>query len=54
MQGVRMIGSLKTALLSTAEPISATILSAVWIGVVFAPTDIIGFILIIVMMVLVA
>lgn len=54
MQGVRMVGSLKTALLSTAEPISATVLSAVWIGVVFAPTDLIGFALILAMMLLVA
>lgn len=54
MQGVREIGSLKTALLSTAEPISATVLSALWIGVVFVPTDIIGFVCIIVMMLLVA
>lgn len=54
MQGVREVGSLKTALLSTAEPVSATILSAVWIGVVFAPTDFIGFVLIIGMMLLVA
>lgn len=54
MQGVAEIGSLKTALLSTAEPISATILSVLWIGVVLTPTDLIGSVLIIVMMLLVA
>lgn len=54
MQGVREIGSLKTAMLSTAEPISATVLSALWIGVAFSPTDILGSALIIVMMLLVA
>lgn len=53
MQGVALAGSLKAALLSTAEPISATILSAVWIGIVFAPTDLIGFVLIVAMMLLV-
>lgn len=54
MQGVREIGSLKTALLSTAEPISATVLSVVWIGVEFAQTDFLGFAFIITMMLLVA
>ena len=54
MQGVAEIGSLKTALLSTAEPISATILSVLWIGVVLTPTDLVGSALIIVMMLLVA
>lgn len=54
MQGVREIGSLKTAMLSTVEPISATVLSALWIGVVFSPTDLAGFAMIIIMMPLVA
>ena len=54
MQGVREIGSLKTAMLSTVEPISATVLSALWIGVVFSPADLAGFALIIAMMPLVA
>lgn len=54
MKGVREIGSLKTALLSTAEPISATILSAVWIGVTFTPSELMGFSMIVGMMLLVA
>lgn len=54
MQGVREIGSLKTAMLSTVEPISATVLSALWIGVVFSPTDLASFAMIIIMMPLVA
>lgn len=54
MRGVHEIGSLKTAMLSTVEPISATVLSALWIGVVFSPTDLLGFALIIIMMPLVA
>ncbi len=54
MQGVHEIGSLKTAMLSTVEPISATVLSALWVGVVFSPTDLLGFAMIIIMMPLVA
>lgn len=54
MQGVHEIGSLKTAMLSTVEPISATVLGALWIGVVFSPTDLLGFAMIIIMMPLVA
>lgn len=54
MQSVHEIGSLKTAMLSTVEPISATVLSALWIGVVFSPTDLLGFAMIIIMMPLVA
>lgn len=54
MQGVHEIGSLKTAMLSTVEPISATVLSALWIGVVFSPADLLGFAMIIIMMPLVA
>ena len=54
MQGVNEIGSLKTAMLSTGEPISATVLSALRIGVVFSSTYLLGFALIIIMMPLVA
>lgn len=54
MQGVREIGPLKAALLATSEPISATVLSMYWIGTVFSLTDIVGFVLIIVMMLLMA
>ena len=54
MKGVHEIGSLKTAMLSTVEPISATVLSALWIGIVFSPAELIGFALIIIMMPLVA
>ncbi len=39
MQGVHEIGSLKTAMLSTVEPISATVLSALW---VFAALVVLG------------
>ena len=48
MQGVKDIGSV--SLIGTVEPVSATITSAVMLGTVFLPTDLIGFAMIIVMM----
>lgn len=50
MQGVKDIGSVRASLIGTVEPVSATITSAVMLGTVFLPTDIIGFAMIIVMM----
>ncbi len=50
MQGVKDIGSGRGGLLGTVEPVSATITSAVMLGTVFLPTDLIGFAMIIVMM----
>lgn len=49
MQGVKDIGSMRASLIGTVEPVSATITSAVFLGTVFAPTDIAGFALIIAM-----
>ncbi|QWT17741.1 DMT family transporter [Collinsella sp. zg1085] len=49
LQGVKEIGSMRASLLGTVEPISATVLSAIFLGTVFAPTDLIGFALIIAM-----
>lgn len=50
MQGVKDIGSVRASLIGTVEPVSATITSAVMLGTVFLPTDLIGFAMIIVMM----
>ena len=50
MQGVKDIGSVRASLIGTVEPVSATITSAIMLGTVFLPTDIIGFAMIIVMM----
>ena len=50
MQGVKDIGSVRASLIGTMEPVSATITSAVMLGTVFLPTDLIGFAMIIVMM----
>lgn len=52
MQGVKDIGSMRAGLLGTVEPISATVTSAIMLGTVFAPTDLAGFAMIIVMVLL--
>lgn len=49
MQGVKEVGGMRASLLGTVEPISATITSALVLGTLFAPTDIMGFALIIAM-----
>ena len=49
MQGVKDIGSVRASLIGTIEPVSATVTSALVLGTVFAPTDLVGFALIIVM-----
>lgn len=47
MMGVQMIGPSKASLYACVEPIAATLLSAVWLKVPFAPLDFVGFALII-------
>ena len=42
-RGVKDIGSVRASLIGTVEPVSATITSAVMLGTVFLPTDLIGF-----------
>ena len=49
MRGVKEIGGMRAGLLGTAEPISATVTSALMPGTVFLPTDLTGFALIIAM-----
>ena len=49
MQGVKEIGGMRASLLGTVEPISATVTSALMLGTVFLPTDLVGFALIIAM-----
>ncbi len=53
MQGVSDLGSMRASLLGTIEPISATVTSALLLGIVFAPTDLAGFAAIIAMIFLV-
>ncbi len=52
LNGVKLVGSMLAGLLGCAEPVTACILSAGWLGTVFVPVDIVGIIMIIVMMVL--
>ncbi|MFR3451200.1 MAG: hypothetical protein ACLTSX_05830 [Collinsella sp.] len=47
--GRQDIGSVRASLIGTVEPVSATVTSALVLGTVFAPTDLIGFALIIAM-----
>lgn len=54
LQGVKDTGSVRASLLGTVEPVSATVTSALFLGTFFAPTDIIGFALIILMVFLTA
>lgn len=54
MQGVKDIGSMRASLIGTVEPVSATVTSALMLGTVFAPTDLVGFACIIVMVFLTA
>lgn len=49
LQGVKDIGSVRASLIGTVEPVSATVTSALVLGTLFAPTDLIGFACIIVM-----
>jgi drug/metabolite transporter (DMT)-like permease len=45
-QGVTAIGPAKASMLCSAEPVSATILAAFWLGTVFVPTDIVAIVLV--------
>ena len=49
LQGVRDVGSMKAILLGTSEPLVATAASIAWLGTAFAPTDLLGFALVIAM-----
>ena len=53
MAGVMRIGSMRATMLGTVEPMMATITAVIFTGVVFAPTDLAGFALIILMVFLV-
>ncbi len=54
MQGVKDLGPLRASMLGTSEPIAATVFSVLWLGTTFAPTDLAGFVMIIVMVYLTA
>ncbi|MCB7317185.1 DMT family transporter [Lacrimispora sp. 210928-DFI.3.58] len=46
LQGVSMIGPLRGSILASVEPISAVILSVLWLGTAFETADFLGFVLI--------
>ncbi len=48
LQGVSDIGSVKASMLACIEPVSATVISAVWLKTSFAAADIAGLLLIII------
>ena len=54
LQGVKEVGSVRGSMLGTSEPVMATISSVVWLGAVFTPMDLLGFLMIIVMVFLTA
>lgn len=47
LEGIRLIGATKASIISSIEPVAATVISAVWLGTDFSRADIIGFIMII-------
>ncbi len=53
MSGVMRIGSVRATMLGTSEPMLATVSAVVLTGAVFAPTDLLGFAMIIAMVFLV-
>lgn len=47
LEGIHLIGATKASIISSIEPVSATVISALWLGTEFSGADIIGFIMII-------
>ena len=47
LEGIRLIGATKASIISSIEPVAATVISALWLGTDFSGTDVIGFIMII-------
>lgn len=54
LRGVALCGTVKASLVGVAEPISGTVISALWLGTVFSGWDFLGGALIIAMMIIVA
>ncbi|MBQ2848228.1 MAG: EamA family transporter [Clostridia bacterium] len=47
LEGIHLIGATKASIISSIEPVAATVVSAVWLKTEFSSVDIIGFIMII-------
>lgn len=54
LRGVAYCGTVKASLMGVAEPISGTVISALWLGTVFSSWDLLGGALIIAMMIIVS
>ncbi len=54
LHGVSIVGPVKGSLLGAIEPVSATVLAALWLGTTFTLPDIVGMLLMCVMVVLVS
>lgn len=53
LAGVVRIGAMRATMLGTIEPVAATLSSVMFLGAVFTPTDLVGFVLILIMVFLV-
>ena len=49
MAGVVRVGSMRATMLGTSEPVMATISAVAWTDAVFEPTDLVGFVMILIM-----
>ena len=47
LEGIHLIGATKASIISSIEPVAATVISALWLGTDFSGADIIGFVMII-------
>lgn len=47
LEGIHLIGATKASIISSIEPVAATVISALWLGTDFSFADIIGFAMII-------
>ena len=54
LRGIALCGTVKASLVGVSEPISGTVISALWLGTVFSSWDFLGGALIIAMMIIVA
>ena len=50
LNGLKIVGSMLAGLFASTEPITASVLSSVWLGTTFAPVDLVGMGMIIAMM----
>lgn len=53
MAGMMRVGSMRATMLGTSEPVMATISAVAWTGAVFEPSDLVGFVMILIMVFLV-